>query len=89
MGGSAGCYYDFVQVRSSLSGRTHRWVCAFTESVQSRLIVGRAGFLNDFATGVYGRQLVVSHVVSLGRFLKYHVARLRARPRSDDDWEPI
>jgi hypothetical protein len=89
VGGSARCYFDFVQVRSSLSGRTHRWVCAFAESVQSRLLVGRAGFLNDFAAGVNSGELVVSHAVSLGRFLKHHLARLRSRPRSDDDWEPI
>jgi hypothetical protein len=27
VGGNVRCYYDFVQARSSLSGRTHRWVC--------------------------------------------------------------
>jgi hypothetical protein len=77
VGGSARCYYDFVQVRSSLSGRTHRWVCAFAEGLQTRLIVGRAGFLDDFAAAVRGRHLVVSHAVSLGRFVKHHAATLR------------
>ncbi|HKI34443.1 MAG TPA: hypothetical protein VKA46_21490 [Gemmataceae bacterium] len=87
VGGSVRCYYDFVQVRSSLSGRTHRWVCAFSESLQGRLIVGRAGFLNDFAAGVRGRHFVVSHQVSVSRFLKHHAARQRAP--AGDEWEPI
>jgi hypothetical protein len=89
VGGSSRCYYDFVQVRSSLSGRTHRWVCAFAESVQSRLIIGRAGFLDDFATAIKGNHLVVSHPVSLSRFLKHHAVRRRGRAYADDDVEPI
>jgi hypothetical protein len=87
VGGSARCYFDFVQVRSSLSGRTHRWVCAFAESLQARLLLGRAGFLDDFAAGVQGRQLIVRHPVSLSRFLKHHAARLRTHLR--DEEEPI
>jgi hypothetical protein len=87
VGGRARCYYDFGQVRSSLSGRTHRWVCAFVESVQARLIVGRAGFLDDFAAAIRGHHLVVSCPVSLGRFLKHHAGRLRAR--AGDEAEPI
>jgi hypothetical protein len=87
MGGAVRCYYDFVQVRSSLSGRTHRWVCAFADSVQARLIVGRSGLLDDFAVAVTGRHLVVSHAVSLRRFLKHHATKWRARSR--DEWQPI
>jgi hypothetical protein len=87
VGGSTRCFYDFVQVRSSLSGRTHRWVCAFAESLQARLLVGRAGFLDDFAVAVKGRHLVVSYPVSLSRFLKHHAARPRGRARGE--WEPI
>jgi hypothetical protein len=87
VGGSARCYYDFVEVRSWLSGRTHRWVCAFAESLQARLIVGRSGFLDDFAVAVKGRHLVVSHPVSVGRYLKHQAARLRGR--AGDEWEPI
>jgi len=87
VGGNVRCYYDFVQVRSSLSGRTHRWVGAFAESLQAPLVVGRAGFLDDFATAIKGRHLVVSHPVSVSRFLKHHVTRLRSRAM--DEWEPI
>jgi hypothetical protein len=87
MGGNVRCYYDFVQVRSSLSGRTHRWVCAFADSVQARLIAGRSGLLDDFAVTVRGHRLVVSHSVSLGRFLKHHATRRRVR--SDDERQPI
>jgi hypothetical protein len=87
VGGSTRCYYDFVQVCSSLSGRTHRWVCAFAESLQARLLVGRSGFLDDFAAAVKGHHLIVSHSVSVSRFLKHHAARLRARTR--DEEEPI
>ena len=87
VGGSARCYFDFVQVRSSLSGRTHRWVCAFTESVRARLIVGRAGFLDEFAVGIRGGHLVVSRPVSLSRFLQHQATRLHTRP--GDEWEPI
>lgn len=85
MGGSVRCYYDFVQVRSSLSGRTHRWVCAFADSLHARLIVGRSGLLDDFTVSVTGRHVVVSNPVSFGRFLKHRTARWRAR----DEWEPI
>lgn len=89
VGGSVRCFYDFVQVRSSLSGRTHRWVCAFAQSLQARLIVGRSGFLDDFAAAVQGHHLVVSHPVSLSRFLTHHAVRLRGRAPSGGEWEPI
>jgi hypothetical protein len=89
VGGSSRCFYDFVEVRSSLSGRTHRWACAFAESLQARLLVGRAGFLDDFAVAVKGRHLVVSHPVSLSRFLKHYAVRLRGRAHAGDEWEPI
>jgi hypothetical protein len=87
VGGSVRCYYDFIQARSSLSGRTHRWVCAFADSLQARLVIGRSGFLDDFAVTVAGHHLVVRHPVSLSRFLKHYATRLRARAR--DEWEPI
>jgi len=87
MGGSVRCYYDFVQVRSSLSGRTHRWICAFADSVQARLIAGRSGLLDDFVVKVTGRRLIVSRPVSLSRFLRHHAARVRAR--TDDEWQPL
>jgi hypothetical protein len=87
VGGTVRCFYDFVQVRSSLSGRTHRWVCAFADSLQARLIVGRSGFLDDFEAAVRGKFLVVRRAVSPGRFLKHFAARLRGRP--GDEWEPI
>jgi hypothetical protein len=85
VGGSTRCYYDFVQVRSSLSGRTHRWVCAFAESLQARLLVGRSGFLGDFAAAVKGHHLIVSRPVSVIRFLKHHAARLRAHTRDEEE----
>lgn len=81
VGGTVPCYYDFVQVRSSLSGRTHRWVCAFADSVQARLIVGRSGLLDDFAVSITRRHLVVSHAVSLRRFVKHHATKWRDRSR--------
>lgn len=87
MGGNVRCYYDFVQVRSSLSGRTHRWVGAFADSVQARLIIGRSGLLDDFAVAVTERHLVVSHPVSLHRFVKHQAARWHVRSR--DEWQPI
>jgi len=87
IGGTVRCYYDFVHVHSSLSGRTHRWVCAFAESLQARLILGRSGFLDEFAAAVGDRHVVVSHRVSLSRFLNHHATRLRSR--SVDEWEPI
>jgi hypothetical protein len=89
VGGSVRCYYDFVEVRSSLSGRTHRWVCAFADSLQARLIIGRSGFLDDFAIAVTGRRLIVSYPASLRRFLKHHATRLRVHARASDEWEPI
>src|SRR5215472_4239144 len=52
VGGTVRCFFDFVLVRSHLSGRTHRWVCAFADSLQARLIVGRSGFLDDFGAEV-------------------------------------
>ncbi|HZV06354.1 MAG TPA: hypothetical protein VE999_14840 [Gemmataceae bacterium] len=89
VGGSVPCYYDFVEVRSSLSGRTHRWVCAFADSLQARLIIGRSGFLDDFAVAITSRRLIVSYPVSLRRFLGHHGTKLHARARSSDEWEPI
>jgi hypothetical protein len=89
VGGSVRCYYDFVQVRSSLSGRTHRWVCAFADSLSAPLIVGRSGFHDDFAAAIRGGHLVVSHPVSLARFLRHHATKVRTRARSRDEWEPI
>lgn len=87
VGGSVRCYYDFVQVRSSLSGRSHRWVCAFADSVQARLIVGRSGLLDDFAVAITRRHVVVSHAVSLRRFVKHQTTKWRAR--SGDEWQAI
>jgi len=87
VGGTTRCFYDFVQVRSSLTGQTHRWVCAFADSVQARLIVGRSGFLDEFAAGVRGKYLVVSRAVSLSRWARHQVGRLRGG--IGDEWEPI
>lgn len=87
VGGSVRCYYDFVQVRSSLSGKAHRWVCAFADSLQARLIVGRSGLLDDFAVTVRGRHVAVGHKVPLRHFLKHHATRQRIR--SVDEWQPI
>jgi hypothetical protein len=89
MGGTVDCFYDFVRVRSSLSGRTHRWVCAFADNLKTHPIIGRAGFLQDFAACIRRGHLVVSHPVSLRRFLTHHLARLRAGPPFGDEWEPI
>jgi hypothetical protein len=89
VGGTARCYYDFVQVRSSLSGKTHRWVCAFVESAQARLILGRSGFLDDFAGVISGRFCVVEHPVSPGQWARERIASLWQRPRQADDWRPI
>ncbi len=85
LGGGVRCYYDYVQVRSSLSGKTHRWVCAFADSLQARLILGRAGFHDDFATAVEGGHLVVRYRTSLGGFLKHLVTK----PRVPEKWLPI
>jgi hypothetical protein len=87
VGGSVRCYYDFVQVRSALSGRTHRWVCAFAENLQARLLIGRAGFQDDFAAAVRGHHLIVSRRVSWRRFLGHHARTLRSR--AGGEWEPI
>lgn len=77
-----------VSRRYSLQDRFNEarsWVCAFADSLQARLIVGRSGLLDDFAVSVMGRHVVGSHPVSLSRFLKHHTARLHSR----DEWEPI
>jgi len=42
---------------------------------------------DDFATAVQGHHLIVSHPVSLSRFVKHHAKWLRAR--AGDEWEPI
>jgi hypothetical protein len=89
VGGATRCFYDFVEVRSSLSGKTHRWVCAFADSVQARLILGRSGFFDEFEAAVRGQYLVASRAVSLSRFVKHHIGRLRTRGVTADEWEPI
>jgi hypothetical protein len=89
IGGSVRCYFDFVQVRSSISGRTHRRVCAFAESPQARIVLGRSGFLDDFTAALRGGNIIESYPVPLSFYLKHHATRLRARALSGDPWEPI
>ena len=55
LGGAAACYYGFVTVRCHLTRREYRWPCGFTTGEGGRLLLGRAGFLDEFA---------VSHLVS-------------------------
>ena len=87
LGGSVPCWYDFVEVRSSLSGKLHKWPCAFADSKTAPLVIGRAGFLDDFSATAGADRFVVSYPAPLGRYLRLLFAR---RPSSGvGQWQPI
>jgi hypothetical protein len=92
IGGRLPCFYDFVTVRSSLSGRLHRWPCAFAESTQAPLLVGRAGFLDDFLVSISKGHFIVSYAAPLLRGLSYRFAQLcawLAKDRRREEWTSI
>ncbi len=89
VGGRVPCFYDFVTVQSSLSGRLHRWPCAFADSIRARLLVGRAGFLDDFTVSIRNGHFIVSYLASLSRVLTHAFTRLRPRPDNDSDPEQL
>jgi hypothetical protein len=82
--GSVRCYYDVVTVKSTLSGKVHRWPCCFVETTETRMLIGRAGFLADFAVSIRNGQLIVMYPVSLFRFLgDFFTARFRRSASRD------
>jgi hypothetical protein len=92
LGGAAACYYGFVTVRCHLTRREYRWPCGFTTAEGGRLLLGRAGFLDEFAVAIVGGEFVVRRPGRLGRLL----ARLRVRISSwlgragrRAEWEPL
>ena len=85
VGGTAPCFYDGVEVRSALSGRSHTWPCAFADSVTAPLVVGRAGFLDEFSAAVTPHHFVVSYPAPLGRFLRL----LTRAARDPGPWQSI
>lgn len=90
-GGTVTCWYDFVRVQSTLSGKTHRWPCAFADSIHVPLVAGRAGLLDDFTLSLGNRHLVVSYPTTLRRALKHYWQALRhhGSGQVSDDWPPI
>jgi hypothetical protein len=84
--GSVRCYYDVVEVVSTLSGKVHRWPCCFVETGETRMLIGRAGFLEDFAISIRNNQLIVMYPVSFFRFLSGFFTSLFRRSTSR---EPI
>jgi hypothetical protein len=92
LGGAAACYYGFVTVRCHLTRREYRWPCGFTTGEGGRLLLGRAGFLDEFAVAIVEGEFVVRRLGRLARSL----ARLRLRLRSwlgraggRAEWEPL
>ena len=76
--GTVGCYYDVVTVISRLAQREFAWPCCFVESAEDRLLLGRAGFLDEFNIAIRDGALVVSRPVSWRRWLSYHMTRVAA-----------
>jgi hypothetical protein len=92
LGGTVACYYGLVTVRCHLTGREYRWPCGFTTGEGERLLLGRAGFLEEFAAAIVEGAFVVRRLGRLGRLL----ARLRVRIGSwlgragrRAEWEPL
>jgi hypothetical protein len=78
-----------VEVRSALSGRSHTWPCALSDSVTAPLVVGRAGFLEEFSATVGGNRFVVGYPAPLGRFLRQTFSRLARAARGPESWQSI
>jgi hypothetical protein len=90
VGGRVSCYYDFVTIQSSLSGRQHQWPCAFAEGMQAPLVVGRAGFLDDFAPWIKDGHFFVGCRASLSRTVAHFFESILNRSDGNlDAWEPI
>lgn len=86
VGGTVLCYYDFITVQSALSGKPHRWPCAFADrqdSVYSPCILGRAGFLREFAFAISDDRMTVRYSHPLLHRLTQSFLRLFLEP--DDD----
>jgi hypothetical protein len=89
VGGTAACFYGVVEVRSALSGRSPTWPCAFADSVPAPLVVGRAGFLEEFSATVGGHRFAVGYPAPLGRFLRQTFSRLARAARGAEPWQSI
>ncbi len=88
-GGKIAGYYGWVTVWSHLAGKEFRWPCLFTAEERDRLLLGRAGFLNEFGVTLVDDQLVVFRLGPVGRLLeqlrrRWHKATARVKP-----WDPL
>ncbi len=78
-----------MEVRSTLSGRPHTWPCAFADSVTAPLVVGRAGFLDEFSATVGDNRFIVSYPAPLGRFLRRSLSWFVRAARAPEPWQSI
>jgi hypothetical protein len=91
-GGVAPCFYDYVSIQSSLSGKLYRWPCCFVETRIDRMLVGRAGLLDEFGVFIKDGWIIVSYPVPFWRFLVDRCKKFRAwltGGRRRSDLEPI
>ena len=61
LGGNAPCYYDVVEIVYDLAGRSLSWPCCFVDSREDRVVLGRAGFFDEFEFTIRRGYLIVSH----------------------------
>ena len=88
LGGAAACYYGLVTVRCHLTRREYRWPCGFTTGEGGRLLLRRAGFLDEFAVAIVEGEFVVRRPGRLARLL----VRLRSwlgRAGGRAEWNPL
>lgn len=83
LAGPVKCFYDYISIRSALSGKEYKWLCSFSDTSLNLPLLGRAGFLDEFATTIRGGQFIVMCDVTFRRFLRHYWENLIARIRSD------
>jgi hypothetical protein len=79
LSGQVPCYYDYVTVKSVLSGKTYRWPCCFLQSGPERLLLGRACFLQEFGFAILDGELIILHIGPIHRWLRRLWGNILAR----------
>ena len=70
LGGPVACFYDFVHVGCHLTGREYKWPCRFT-SKGDHVLLGRSGFLDEFAVAIVDDEFVIVPHYKSGLFRNF------------------
>ena len=77
--GNAPCYYDVVEIVSELAGQSLSWPCCFVDSREDRIVLGRAGFLDEFEFTIRCGYLIVLRRLRWSQWLRRWIRA--ARPK--------